>query len=468
MKRLLCMIIAVFIVFAALPGCGPDSGTADVPDPQEDQSAVPSENTETDDTYGGQSGTEITKDMALEGVGNYCRLAYGWTGGDDDGSYLTSGDETDSEHTLIFRSYTGTVVTFFIEKAGGSTRITEYVPILGTETEAGTIDLFDYIGIEVPDVTYGPDDPPEQPDAPPKKESHYVFTPKVCSVFMEEVFGEIMCETWYNLVDAVMAGEDTFACPDQYTYDWVMGQFPRRCFPILPELIDYAYDRSNSVVDGVASFTYLVSPEEAAARIAEFGELVEGILNEVLEDDYSDMEKALALYDYFSKTYIYDYETADLMYVTAPDYTSPYRLLTTGTGICSEISPAYSYLLMQTGVEATTVMGGNHEWSYVRINGNEYHIDPTFALSDPGTLCYFMMTDEQRDYTGYGRDEYVYVSLYSEDNPHPDYAADDDTFSPLWDYCYLDEILADDDTIRSWHYAPDWEMEFSYFSYAGF
>ena len=32
----------------------------------------------------------------------------------------------------------------------------------------------------------------------------------------------------------------------------------------------------------------------------------------------------------------------------------------------------------------------------------------------------------------------------------------------------FDEILADDDTIRSWHYAPDWEMEFSYFSYAGF
>ena len=70
------------------------------------------------------------------------------------------------------------------------------------------------------------------------RQSSYVFQPKVCSVWLEEVFGETMCETWFNLVDAVMAGEDTFACPDQDTYDWVMGQFPIRCFPVLTELID--------------------------------------------------------------------------------------------------------------------------------------------------------------------------------------------------------------------------------------
>ena len=128
-------------------------------------------------------------------------------------------------------------------------------------------------------------------------ESAYVFQPKVCSVFMKEVFGETMCETWYHLVDAVMAGEDTFACPDQHTYDWVMGQFPRRCFPVLTDLIDYAWDRSHSVKNGVASFTWLVSREEAAVRIAEFAHQIEGILNETLRDDDTDFEKALALYD---------------------------------------------------------------------------------------------------------------------------------------------------------------------------
>lgn len=28
------------------------------------------------------------------------------------------------------------------------------------------------------------------------------------------------------------------ACPDQETYDWVMGQFPDRCFPVLTQLIE--------------------------------------------------------------------------------------------------------------------------------------------------------------------------------------------------------------------------------------
>lgn len=47
-----------------------------------------------------------------------------------------------------------------------------------------------------------------------------------------------MVETWNNLGDAVLAGENTFACPDQHTHDWVMGQFPDRYFPVLRELIE--------------------------------------------------------------------------------------------------------------------------------------------------------------------------------------------------------------------------------------
>ena len=34
------------------------------------------------------------------------------------------------------------------------------------------------------------------------------------------------------------AGEDSFACPDAFTYDWVIGQFPEKCFPVLGELIE--------------------------------------------------------------------------------------------------------------------------------------------------------------------------------------------------------------------------------------
>ena len=274
-------------------------------------------------------------------------------------------------------------------------------------------------------------------DAP---QSHYVFQPKVCSVYMEEVFGKDMCDAWYNLVDAVMAGEDTFACKDQHTYDWMMGQFPEHCLPIMKELIDLAWDREHSVINGVASFTYLVPPEEAKARIEGFGQQIEDMLNEIFEDDWSDFEKALALYIYFSDHYVYDYETYMKMYEEYVDYTSCYRFFQTGIGICHEISSAYSYLLLQAGVQATTMSGNRaydeagHQWSFVRINGKNYHIDPTYALGTGGDLCYFMMTDAQREAEDcYAPATFYAVSHYSRENPHPDYTADDETFRPLWD-----------------------------------
>ncbi len=298
-------------------------------------------------------------------------------------------------------------------------------------------------------------------------ESRFVFQPKLSSAFMEEIFGKTMCETWYNLVDAVMAGEDTFACPDQQTYGWVMGQFPRIYFPVLYGQIDLAYDRNNSVKDGIAEFTYLVPKEELKAKIEDFSARVELLLNQVFSKDDTDMEKALALYQYFSEHYEYDDETYEKMYQTFVDYTTPYRLFTTGTGICSEIAPMYSYLLMQAGVEATTMMGPAHEWSYVRINGKNYHIDPTFVISNRGSLAYFMMTDTQRELDGYPRSKFVITSNYSTEKPHPDYQANDETFAPLWDRQF-ESIDREKRKIHCWQYTEGWEKDYLDFDYTGF
>ena len=304
-------------------------------------------------------------------------------------------------------------------------------------------------------------------EATPEPAGRFVFQPKLHSDFMEEVFGTAMCEAWYNLVDAVLAGEDTFACPDKKTYNWVMGQFRSRLFPVFTDLIDYAYDRNNPVTDGVGSFTYLVPRETAAEMIEAFIEQVEGILNEVLRPDYSDFEKAAALYDYFSHTYEYDYDAAEEVEHGYVDYTTTYRLFKTGIGICSEIAPAYSYLLLQAGVEATIMMGDSHEWSYVRINGHNYHIDPTFVIGEPGSLAYLMMTDDQRAYSGYSKEKSIITSNYSQDHPHPDYVADDDAFSPIWQ-ANFEELLPDENILRCWQYGEGWVKEMISFDYTGY
>ena len=89
----------------------------------------------------------ITAEMAYKGVNNYCHKEYDWSVAEDnpDIMYLTMGEETDSTYQVVFRSYTGAFVHFYVNKASGTTRMVEKVPNLNIEEESGTIDLFDYL-----------------------------------------------------------------------------------------------------------------------------------------------------------------------------------------------------------------------------------------------------------------------------------------------------------------------------------
>ena len=110
----------------------------------------------------------ITKEMAFEGVNNYCHKEYDWSVAKDnpDIMYVQMGEETDSAYQVVFRSYTGAFVHFYVNKTSGTTRMVEKVPNLNVEEDdgeyqssdgeyqssdgeyqssAGTINLFDYL-----------------------------------------------------------------------------------------------------------------------------------------------------------------------------------------------------------------------------------------------------------------------------------------------------------------------------------
>ena len=91
--------------------------------------------------------SEITAEMAYEGVNNYCHSAYDWSVAKDNPEimYVQMGEETDSAYQVVFRSYTGAFVNFYVDKTSGTTRMEEYVPTLDVRNEAGTINLFDYL-----------------------------------------------------------------------------------------------------------------------------------------------------------------------------------------------------------------------------------------------------------------------------------------------------------------------------------
>lgn len=85
--------------------------------------------------------------MALEGVSNYCHQEYDWSAAKDnpDIMYVQMGEETDSTYEVVFRSYTGAFVYFYVDKTSGTTRMVEKVPSMNIEEEKGTINLFGYL-----------------------------------------------------------------------------------------------------------------------------------------------------------------------------------------------------------------------------------------------------------------------------------------------------------------------------------
>ena len=94
-----------------------------------------------------ESQSKITAEMALEGVSNYCHSEYDWSIAKDNPDIMgvEMGEETDSAYQVVFRSYTGAFVNFYVDKTSGTTRMEEYVPNLNVRNDVGTIDIFDYI-----------------------------------------------------------------------------------------------------------------------------------------------------------------------------------------------------------------------------------------------------------------------------------------------------------------------------------
>ena len=93
-----------------------------------------------------ESQSKITAEMAYEGVNNYCHSEYDWSIAMENSDIMCvqMGEETDSAYQVVFRSYTGAFVNFYIDKTSGTTRMEEYVPNLNVRNDVGTIDLFDY------------------------------------------------------------------------------------------------------------------------------------------------------------------------------------------------------------------------------------------------------------------------------------------------------------------------------------
>ena len=268
-----------------------------------------------------------------------------------------------------------------------------------------------------------------------KTSAPFTFNPHVHTTLLSELVTEDMWASLYNLIDAVRAGEDTFECTDRSTYDWctdvsVFGTF----YPPVSAKIEGA-----GFENGVGKIKYLMDKPKLKEREEAYEKEVTRMLNEATCSDYSDFEKLVGIYGYLCKNFTYDYSSID---GADENEFGDYACLTTKKGICCEIASVFSYLLLQVGVEATTFGGdgsaGNHDWTYVLIDGKGYHCDVTWALYGNYVngfleLSYFMQTEEERLANGFDKEslEVDQIWPHLRDYDISRFSATDNTFAPI-------------------------------------
>ena len=134
----------------------------------------------------------------------------------------------------------------------------------------------------------------------------------------------------------------------------------------------------------------------------------------IVKRDMTDLEKALALYDYVITICEYPEPTGTDSSGEETYPESMYQvtgILRDEQGVCSAYAKLYALLLNDSGVPAVTVASDvmNHEWVMLKIDGEWYHADPTW--DDPklihGYTVYLDPNDDNWDIGAVSHDYFL-------------------------------------------------------------
>ena len=259
--------------------------------------------------------------------------------------------------------------------------------------------------------------PSPAPTPTPEVKKHE-FQTKVFTTFHKDNYGADSEAAFNAYCEALLNGDTEFDYPYE-TPIYLMYWFSRELMPLGDKYTTV------TLTDTTAHIEYNIPHGDYMAKVEEFKKITTDILDKTCKEDYTDLEKALSIYEYLVHNCTYDYDM---------NAHQPYGVLTEGIGICQDIAPAYAFLLNQAGIEAISCGGQNdeaaHDWTVVWIDGRIYHCDATFGLEVPGSLRFFGMDDERRIQEGdWNRDLFNYS--YNIFDPEGKYTATDDSFEPL-------------------------------------
>ena len=208
----------------------------------------------------------------------------------------------------------------------------------------------------------------------------------------------------------------------------------------------YSYSYSGTTVVSV-KFTYDETLDDAAFKRETNKAL------SLIDNNMSDLQKAIILHDYLVVNCEYDKERLDTDTLPDISYTA-YGVMINRIAVCQGYALAYKYLLNRVGIECYMVSSKtmNHAWNLIVLDGEFYQVDvtwddPTWDMIGRARHTYMFHSDEVFTTVGSGHRDWEVTSGsevvdYKADNTKYKEAFWTNVRSPLilagddWDDCY--------------------------------
>lgn len=162
----------------------------------------------------------------------------------------------------------------------------------------------------------------------------------------------------------------------------------------IENLFGYAYDDGNTLVE----FYSVLSSDECKTYIDRFNKQVDLILAG-LDSGLSEYQREKYLHDKLLRSCVYKAGVASS--ADGWEYFTSYGAIVNGEAVCEGYAKAMQILLSRAGIMCSTVRGDAdgvaHMWNVVELNGEWYHLDPTWDDNDKDGVInyeYFNLTTE--------------------------------------------------------------------------
>ena len=179
-----------------------------------------------------------------------------------------------------------------------------------------------------------------------------------------------------------------------------VASYPGRCDFIQPNIDDMSvYDTS-----AILAAWENGDPASLSGYDREIYYAAQNVLDVVLKNGMSDLEKETAVYKWIVNHVNYDWTHQDVMSETPRESFTPYGGLVNRTAVCLGYAATFQLLMDMAGVECITVVGAafasqeDHGWNMVRLNGNWYCVDVTWDANHREYYGYLWGQESSWDY----------------------------------------------------------------------